>query len=104
MIRNMVTLALLVFSIALALATLPVKAEGARCAPRDVVLAHLAKKYGESRRSIGLAGNGFVVETFASEGGSWTVVMTRPDGISCLVASGEHFETVDEPALTGDPA
>ena len=104
MIRDMLTLALLVFSIALGLATVPAKAAGTRCAPRDVALTHLTTKYEEARRSIGLAANGVVVETWASDSGSWTILVTRPDGISCMVASGQNFEAVAEDIPAGDPA
>ena len=104
MTRNVMTLALLVFSIALGLAALPAKAAGVRCAPRDIVLANLATNFSESRVSIGLAGNGFVIETFAAKTGSWTIVTARPNGVSCIVASGHHFEMVQEKAQVGDPA
>jgi hypothetical protein len=67
------------------------------CAPRDAVLERLASSYGETRQSIGLGTNNAVVETFASlETGSWTIVVTQPSGISCLVASGQAFEPVTE--------
>ena len=74
------------------------------CAPRADVLAKLAQEFGEERRSIALAESGVVVETFASQGGSWTVLVTRPDGTSCLLASGPYFEEVDEPLLRGEPS
>ena len=104
MTRNALTLALLVFSIALSLSTVVAKAAGLRCAMRDVVLANLSGKLSETRRSVGLAGNGILVETFAAKSGSWTIVSTRPDGVSCIVASGRHFETIAADARTGDPA
>ncbi|WP_407494749.1 hypothetical protein [Pseudooceanicola sp. MF1-13] len=67
------------------------------CAPRDVVLSRLASAFGETRQSIGLGSNNQMVEVFASkETGSWTITVTRPGGITCLVASGEAFETLSE--------
>lgn len=67
------------------------------CAPRDVVLQRLATTYGETRQSIGLGANNQMVEIFASrETGSWTITVTRPGGITCLVASGQAFETLSE--------
>ncbi len=76
------------------------------CAQRDQVLARLAEKYGESRQSIGLAPNNGVVEVFASaETGTWTIVITTPNGLSCLMASGQAFETLAEAAIAaGDDA
>ncbi|MEL6644470.1 MAG: hypothetical protein AAFQ79_11075 [Pseudomonadota bacterium] len=68
----------------------------ANCAPRDHVVSRLASEYGESRRSIGLAANNRVMEVFAAEDtGTWTITVTLPDGITCLVASGQAFEAFD---------
>ena len=72
-------------------------AQGNNCANRDMVIDRLSTKYGESRQSIGLAPQGRVVEVFASdETGTWTITVTMPNGVTCLVASGQSFETVDE--------
>ncbi|MEP3334182.1 hypothetical protein [Sedimentitalea sp.] len=63
------------------------------CAPRDAVIERLATSYGETRQSIGLGSQGAVVETFASDDtGSWTITVTMPNGMTCLVASGQSFE------------
>lgn len=65
------------------------------CAPRDVVVARLSEKYGESRHSIGLGANNAVVEVFASsETGTWSITVTTVQGMTCIVASGEAFETM----------
>lgn len=67
------------------------------CAPRDSVIERLADRYGETRQSIGLGANNAVVEVFASpETGTWTITVTSAAGISCLVASGQAYETVAE--------
>lgn len=73
-----------------------VSAQDARnCAPRDSVLARLAERYGEVRQSIGLGSGGVVIEILASpESGTWTILATVPDGISCLVASGHAFQVL----------
>jgi hypothetical protein len=64
------------------------------CAPRDRVVERLASAYGETRQSIGLAQNNVVVEVYASsETGTWTITVTNPAGTTCLVASGQAFET-----------
>ena len=67
------------------------------CAPRQIVLEKLTSDYGETRQSIGITADGKVVETFASaETQTWTIVVTLPDGISCLAASGRSFEVLSE--------
>lgn len=83
-------------------------AEGAVCADRTTIVDRLAEGYGETRQAIGLASSSQIVEVFASEEtGTWTITVTRPDGTTCLMAAGKHFEKLDEaltPAVLGDPA
>ncbi len=68
------------------------------CGNRENVVERLNSKYGESRQSIGMAPKGRVVEVFAShETGTWTITVTMPNGMTCLVASGQSFESLDEP-------
>ncbi|MBD3664005.1 hypothetical protein [Sulfitobacter aestuariivivens] len=75
-----------------------VAAEGARnCAPREAVVTRLAEGYGETRQSIGLGSNNAVIEVFASdETGSWSITVTQPNGVTCLVASGQGYEQLAE--------
>ena len=80
-----------------ALAAAKVAAQGQNCAPRETVIERLAEGYGESRQSIGLGGQGHVIETFAStETGTWTITVTLPNGLTCLVASGQAYESLAE--------
>lgn len=68
-----------------------------QCDARDRVLAFLSDRYGETRQSVGLAGEAAVMELFvAPDTGTWTITMTLPDGQMCLVASGVGYETVTE--------
>ena len=72
-------------------------AQTQNCAPRDVVLEKLAEDFAETRRAIGLGAENVVVEIFAAETGSWSIIVTFPNGATCLVASGEAFEMILEP-------
>ena len=79
----------------------PALAQGPNCAPRDVVVARLAERYGETRQSIGLGANNAVIEVFAApDTGTWTITMTTPGGTTCLVASGQAYEALAD-ALPG---
>lgn len=72
-------------------------AQNRNCAPRDAVVERLAEGYGESRQSMGLGANNAVIEVFASEEtGTWTITVTTPNGLTCLVASGQSYETLAE--------
>lgn len=81
------------------------EAQTRNCGPRALVVDRLAEGYGETRQSIGLGANNAVVEVFASEEtGTWTILVTSPAGVSCLVASGQSFENLSEELPTqGDP-
>tara|TARA_R110002072_G_scaffold27730_12_gene90000 strand:+ start:58 stop:390 length:333 start_codon:yes stop_codon:yes gene_type:complete len=78
--------------------TTDVAAQNSRnCGPREAVVTRLAEGYGETRQSIGIGGNNAVVEVFASaDTGSWTITVTAPGGLTCLVASGQAFEELAE--------
>ncbi|WP_238364087.1 hypothetical protein [Mesobacterium pallidum] len=80
-------------------------AQGRACGPRDAVVERLASKYGESRQSMGLGANNAVMEVFASsETGTWTITVTMPDGMMCLVASGQAYEALAEALRKGNDA
>ena len=88
-----------ILTIALTLGTASAAfAQSQNCGARDTVIDRLANQYGESRQSIGMAPQGRVVEVFASlETGTWTITVTLPNGTTCLVASGQSYEALDEP-------
>ena len=79
-------------------ATTEASAQNTRnCGPRQAVVDRLAEGYGETRQSMGLGANNAVVEVFASEEtGTWTITVTTPNGLTCLVASGQSFEPLVE--------
>jgi hypothetical protein len=83
-----------VISLGLFAATPQAEAEGRQaCAEREQVVQKLEERFGETLRSIGLHQNDGVVEVYSSEAtGTWTILMTRPDGMSCLLAAGDLWE------------
>lgn len=74
------------------------------CIPRDAAVDTLANRCGESPVVGGLSERGVFLEVWANEEtGSWTAVITTPDGVSCLVDAGDDFARF-EPIPGGDPA
>ncbi|CUI40276.1 hypothetical protein [Cognatishimia activa] len=73
------------------------------CALRDKVVDRLQTKYSESLTAGGLQGSKNVqtmVEVWASEKtGTFTVILTNPQGISCVVATGTDFFKRDVPIV-----
>ena len=65
------------------------------CTERGKVIVHLDKKYGEVPVAMGLANSGGVIEVLSSKTGeSWTIIITMPDGNTCLIAAGENWEAL----------
>ena len=74
------------------------------CGKREDFTAKLEKQYGEVRRGMGLAGGAAMFEVWTNgDSGSWTILMTRPDGVSCIFAAGEEWHDVIKTAKVGDP-
>ncbi len=72
----------------------------AMCGERDAIVASLEKIYSEAPVSIGLGSNGAIIEIFASPSGTFTIVLTRPNGLTCVMAAGENWEDLPD-RLTG---
>ncbi len=87
----------------------PASAQGApaACGARDGLLSQLARKYGEVPVAIGVTGGvagGALVELLTDKDGlTWTLILTTPQGLSCLIASGEGWRPLapapDGPAV-----
>lgn len=93
-------MAIRLFIVAAALAVLVPTAGFAApkvCAERDSIIDKLKNKYGEAERGMGLSGSEAMIEIWSSEKtGTWTIVMTRPDGVSCVMAAGDSWTHVPE--------
>ena len=77
-------------------ATGPAPAETV-CGDRDAVLRAHEAEYGERPAAMGLAQRGAVLEVLTSPKGSWTVILTLSNGLSCLIATGDAWETLPTP-------
>ena len=64
------------------------------CGEHREVVSKLKKGHSETPVSMGLASNGAVIEVFASDKGTFTIIMTLPSGMSCLMAAGEDWQDV----------
>lgn len=67
----------------------------AACARRDQVVAKLSEGYGEEAAGAGLQSATSIYEVwFSVEKGTWTILMSRADGITCIMASGTNWRDV----------
>jgi hypothetical protein len=75
----------------------PAVAQQLQCSQRAIVLTALSDKYAEKPVAMGLASNGGVLEVLSDgEGSTWTIIVTMPNGVSCMVAAGENWEPVQQ--------
>lgn len=72
--------------------SMPAFAAAIRCGPHELVTSMLAEQYQEQRQSIGLSETGLLMEVFASTAGSWTILLTSPGGLACIIAVGDGYE------------
>lgn len=62
------------------------------CDVRDSILAALAARYREAPAALGVTSGGILIEVLTSEEGkTWTIIVTHPNGVTCLVFSGEGW-------------
>lgn len=75
------------------------------CGDRAELLGVLAKDYGERPALRAIDAGGRVLEIVVSPSGSWSMLVTRPGGPTCLSGSGEAFEFTPRPvAMPGRPS
>lgn len=63
---------------------------------RKVLVSRLADRYQEAPSWRGATPRGHMLEIFTNaDGGTWTLVVSTPTGMSCMVASGEGWRNVE---------
>ncbi len=73
------------------------------CMSHEAAVAKLKQHYGEEKVGLGLGSKGSAIfELFVAETGTWTLLVTRTNGLSCIAASGDSW-MMSLPML-GDPA
>lgn len=72
----------------------PAEAQPTRpvCGPRERIVKLLADKHKESRVSRMLNVDGSLIELFAADSGTWTLLATYPKKPTCIVAAGKGYE------------
>ena len=80
-------------------------AQSMACTDRTAALRHLEGKFSEVPEAMGLTSTGGVLEVLTSDAGkSWTMLITMPDGKTCLIAAGEAWRSVKSVTALGDGA
>lgn len=69
-----------------------------RCADREVIVERLINRYGESLTATGMNRQQVMEIWTSEETGSFTVLLTSPDGMSCIAATGRNWFAIQPPA------
>ena len=83
--------AVLLATLALAFGAQTASAQMKNCAPRDKILSLLSNGYAEEPTSLGVTSKGGLLEVLTSPSGTWSIVITLPDGPTCLVDHGDGW-------------
>lgn len=75
----------------------------AACQPTADMHKQLDQDFKESRISASLNAKGNILEVWASPAGSWTALISKPDGTSCVLDHGNGVATYPMPK-PGRPA
>lgn len=68
------------------------------CASRDAVRQLLQGRYGEKPIAEAVDSNGNVMQIFANpRTQTYTIVVTAPDGLACMINSGDAFRSTETP-------
>jgi hypothetical protein len=66
---------------------------GTICGERLEMVKALNEQFREEPQAVGQVDANAVIEVFVSQTGTWTILATGTDGKSCLVASGEGWDS-----------
>jgi len=63
------------------------------CGQRDQLVEWLAVKYEEQPVASGISSKGSLIEVLSSvDGTTWTILLTAPNGTSCVVDTGQAWQ------------
>jgi hypothetical protein len=104
-VRDMFRIALTLMTTAVIATASPASAQQPLCTDRNEVISQLSSQYSEAPVAMGIANNGGVLEILSSQAGtSWTIILTMPNGVTCMIAAGENWESLPARAEMDPPA
>ncbi len=64
------------------------------CGSRAEIVGRLLTGHAEIAVSMALGNDGYIYETYASEDRTWSLVVTQPNGLACVIAAGNGYEFI----------
>ena len=87
------SLKLILLPLLLAISPLAHGAEATACLDRSTMVDTLVHEYGEQLAEVReIKGKGLLEIHISPDAGTWTAVLTSPEGISCVLAVGEGLD------------
>ncbi len=77
--------------LALALILAAAPAAAITCLPQADLYATLSAEYNEAPQMQGLSGDGMLMQVWAGETGTWSLLIVTPEGQACVMATGLDF-------------
>jgi hypothetical protein len=73
----------------------PAKAAPPKCGEREKIIKVLKDDYNEAPLAMGLSQKSTeAFEIFTSDKGTWTVMMTMSNGMTCIMAAGHSWQNL----------
>jgi len=72
-----------------------------QCLPYHVMGKVLFDQYRETQVAAGMLATGqgqYIANLFKSERGTWTLIITNPESVSCILGYGDRWVTAKPPA------
>ncbi len=85
------------------------KSQTLLCDQRASIIGHMAEEYREAPVAIGVTSTGSIVEVLTTgdgttgDGTTWTIIVSNPNGTSCLIAAGESWRALRFNTTAADP-
>jgi len=74
------------------------------CGQRDTIVDWLAHKYKEAPVAAGINNKGALIEVLSSkDGNTWTILLTAPNGTSCIVETGQAWQSKTYKIMADEP-
>jgi len=90
-VAKQIMYSMMLFAVAVSLVSSVAMAQ-VPCDQRDKIIGWLAVKYKEAPIATGVSSNGHLIEVLSThDGDTWTLIVTSPDGNSCLIGSGQGW-------------
>lgn len=94
--RRLMTLAVGLCSAALTGGFATAQTAQMACGDHATVTGSLEQQYQEMKMGRGLTSSGHLIEVFAGEAGTWTILLVTPEGVACNLTAGKDWEWTDE--------